>query len=643
MRPLFVKLIGSPFPSGLTQLMTDPRVLSKLNIQLYFAWDIPKSAARENVLANTMVDYIGQPIAIMVAANRAALETGGALLRWENQPLHTLSHPKEAAALGHQFGSPQAHRFGNPNRIQKKTAHIFQQWLDFVTTTDHPLPGPIIAEPYGVQTIIRLPTVNPAYIQQKVTQLLDIAIDHIVIHPLSYDARLSERIDMQIALAFAAAFVCQRSNRPVIAYPPQSLRDPLLRRHHQIETDIHLDESLKITRYRATCWLNMGGCGADGKYIAEDLLVHGHGAYEIPNAEVKVHLCKTTLPPLNYRPGRGAQIALAMIEFALQNAANKLHVDIEALREHNLLTENEYVPFRGQARNCRLQPAMQQLKTIKRAAAPAFQKNVPLALAAYESMHERQQAKAEASLLTVGTLILRSQLVWYPPPVQQQVKQAVASLLHIAIEDVVFDCPKIYPSMNRLPLPWDRHGKAVLNAVAALKNQIHSAIKNASGDFSLDRIRKNFIHVKHGKKAQQIAIEHLRNRASLEAQGTFGGQRNRGHEGPLIYYHQYGAACFEACETRFDNELRLCVLSVDQGSDFFQGHESAAVAVDETIVVIDRDADPAENITKLRQLLDPPLLLQRSHGLPSKPEPLGVMGTKTTAIESLIPVVACLP
>jgi aerobic carbon-monoxide dehydrogenase large subunit len=316
---------------------------------------------RHRVIAGNRVRYVGQAVALVVAANRYLAEDAAALVEIEYEPLPPLTDHMAAMSPGAPLLYPElgtnivyqvTQRDGNPDFAAREGDLVIRRRFEFHRQTAIPMETRgVIAKiiDNGERLHVESPTQLPQMLRTVLAGAFGMSPDRIrVTAPrLGGGFGCKEMVYPEEILVPAVARKLQR--------PVRWLED---RREHFAATTHAREETVDaeavvapdgtFVGLRLTGWANIGAAfGFVGNTPITAMGAMVRGPYRVPNLDAQMFSVVTNKTPLNVLRGAGAPQATLVMERLLDEAARILGMDRAEIRRRNLIQPNELPLDRG--------------------------------------------------------------------------------------------------------------------------------------------------------------------------------------------------------------------------------------------------------------------------------------------------------
>jgi len=300
------------------------------------------------LLAVDQVEYIGQPLALVVAKSHLGAWQAAALGRADIEELPAVFDPREALAQGMIHGQKRILVSGDPDAAFEKCHHVVQGSLasgpqeHFYFETQRAL-----AVPTEHDTIkVHASTQSPGAYHRHLAEVLGLPM-----HKVELDIRRlgggfggKESTAVWVVAPALAAFLLKR---PVKLVLPRNHDIATSGKRHPYEYDyrIGLDEEGRILAYEVDLYQHAGACADISLAVLGRSFLHASGAYRIPNIRVRAVSCRTNIPPNNAFRGFGVPQGTFAIEAAVTHAAEAMGVPAAQIKRTNLAGDGDVLPF----------------------------------------------------------------------------------------------------------------------------------------------------------------------------------------------------------------------------------------------------------------------------------------------------------
>jgi carbon-monoxide dehydrogenase large subunit len=309
-------------------------------------------------MALDTVHYVGEPVAVVVAASRYIAEDAVDLIDVDYEPLPAIS--STAAALA--AGAPLAHegardnvaihvvqRAGAPDAAFASAPHVLSETFKVVRGGGHSMECRAVAARFDTvtgQLVVWDSTQAPHYARNALARLYDMPED---------DIRLIAPADVGGGFGPKAQFYGEEAVVPWVA---MQLRTPV----KWIED--RRENFISAMMERAQTHRVQVAFDDDGSLIAlKDVFEHDQGAYvaglqvpmitlstvpgqyKIPNIHTELYSCFTNMVPTSSVRGAGRPQAVVAMERMMDRIAEYLGMDPAEVRRRNLIQPDEF-PYR---------------------------------------------------------------------------------------------------------------------------------------------------------------------------------------------------------------------------------------------------------------------------------------------------------
>ncbi len=308
------------------------------------------------VLADGLVRYVGEPIALVAAETRAAAEDAAARARVAYEDLPAVFDPRQArAADAPRVALPHAAEEGNVfNHMVIRKGDIAEGFAqaDVIVEGDYEVgyqehaylePQGVIAVPEDGGMTVYGTLQCPFYVQNAVANVLGLPMAKVRIVQTATGGGFGGKEDVPSHLAAMAAVAAWKLRRPaklvldraediattskrhpgIIRYRTGAKRNGTLT---AVEVEFHYNAGAYQTLSSAVLWRG---------------LVHAPGPYRIPHVKVDAYSVATHTVPCGAFRGFGSPQVIFAHESQMDELARKLGIDPFELRQRNALREGD--------------------------------------------------------------------------------------------------------------------------------------------------------------------------------------------------------------------------------------------------------------------------------------------------------------
>lgn len=532
----------------------------------------------EELLAEDKVEFIGQPIAVVVADSLLNAREGTRKIKAEINPLKVITDPREAFANDNLIVPPRIFNLGDVERCWTHCDHIIEGkaesggqehlYLETQGAFAYPVEGG------GIKIISS--TQSPTAVQRVTARILEIPMHKVEVDVLRLGGAFGGKEDQASAWAALAGLASHKLQKPVklILQRQEDLRMTGKRHPYSSDFKIGLNNDGKIIGYEVTFYQNAGAAADLSPAVLERTLFHCTNSYYIPNVKATAISCKTNLPPNTAFRGFGGPQGMFVIESAIYKAAEKIGIDPLEIQKKNLLDEGDEFPYGQMTKQCQSRRTWNrveqkyEVEKIKERVNEFNTKNdiykkgiafMPICFGISFTNTSMNQASALVHIYTDGSVSVSTAAVEMGQGVNDKLRRVVSGIFSISIDKVKTESANTTRIANTSPTAAsssaDLNGKATQQAC----NDILSRLKEVAGEIlntsasSEIYIKDEFVFV-NGIKTELswnelIKTTHL-NRVNLSSHAfyatpTIHFDREK-EKGEPFAYHSFGTAIVEA-------------------------------------------------------------------------------------------------
>ncbi len=530
--------------------------------------------ADESLLSEDIVEYIGEPIAVVVAESQLICKEAIKLIEIEYDELEAITDPREAFNKGSLITQPVTFSSGDVDKAFEDCDLVIEDSVD-IGGQEHlylETQGAVAIPVEGGGIILYSSTQGPTAVQRATSKVLGIPMNKIEVDVLRLGGGFGGKEDQATPWAAMAALAAYKLNKPVklILNRHDDLYMTGKRHPYSADYKIGLTKDGKILAYEATFYQNAGACADLSTAVLERTLFHATNSYYIPNVKTTGISCKTNLPPNTAFRGFGGPQGMFVIESAIWKAANKLGVPPFEIQEKNLLKEGDHFYYGQKTEHTNAIRCWEKTKELYNLAEKIDAVNrfnsenklhkkgislMPICFGISFTSSFMNQASALVHIYTDGSVGISTAAVEMGQGVNEKIRTVAARTLSIDIDRIKIESTNTTRVANTSPTAAssaaDLNGNAVLIACKQLRERLINfarQLQNASENDKIDIIEEAvYINGKTTENNWESLISKAYfNRVSLSQQAYYATPEiffNRDkNKGKPFAYHVFGAA-----------------------------------------------------------------------------------------------------
>ena len=529
----------------------------------------------EELLAEHKVDFIGHPIAIILAETKEQANKARDLISIEYEPLPAVFDPREAAKNGSLIAPSRTISLGDVDSIWERCETIVEGVIES-GGQEH-----IYMETQGSLAIPReegdillySSTQNPSTVQNIVSNILGCDMNKIEVDVKRLGGAFGGKEDQATHWAAICALGVYHTGRPVKLILDRQEDITITGKRHPYSTDykLGLDKEGKILALEADYYQNAGAAADLSTAVLGRTLFHVTNAYFIPNVRVTGYSCRTNLVPFTAFRGFGGPQGMFVMECVLSHAAEASGIPIANLQEKNLLDERDQFPYGMRVENATARRSFKQVlvdskfeelknKQFEFNETNKFVKKgisiTPICFGISFTSTFMNQAGALVNVYYDGSVNISTGAVEMGQGVNMKIKTIAARALSIKPERIRIESTNTGRVINTSPTSAssgaDMNGKATeIACLKIIERLIDLAAKKiGEGEITI----KNEVVLLNGEKTdlvwEDLVYEAYLKRVNLAAQALYATPGiyydHEKQEGKPFAYHVFGTAVTEA-------------------------------------------------------------------------------------------------
>jgi len=360
---LYAAVFPSPSAHGKIQRLDAAKARRSPGvIAVFTAADIPGQnqvggiIQDETLLAAEHVQYIGEPIALVIAESKTLAKKAFKDIELEITPLPPVLDPREAFKKGNLIIPPRTFALGDVAAAWGQCDVIVAGRVDsggqehFYMETQSAMAVPV--ENRGVT--LYSSTQSPTVVQRIAARVLGLPMHKIEVDVRRLGGGFGGKEDQATPWACMAALAAFILQRPVKLTLDRREDMMMTGKRHPYSSDfkIGLKADGTILAYEVAFYQDSGAAADLSTAILERTLFHCTNSYYIPNVKATAACCYTNLAPFTAFRGFGGPQAMFVLESAIQKASENLNLQPYVIQQKNLLKENDTFPYGMQVENC---------------------------------------------------------------------------------------------------------------------------------------------------------------------------------------------------------------------------------------------------------------------------------------------------
>jgi xanthine dehydrogenase large subunit len=320
----------------------------------------------EELLASESVDFIGQPVAVVVADGPFHARYAAEAIVVETEKLPVITDPREAFAKNELIIPPMKFSLGDTDKAWKECDVVVtgtaesggQEHVYLETQSAMAIP----VEGGGVKIISS--TQSPTAVQRVSARILNLPMHKIEVDVTRLGGGFGGKEDQATAWAAMCALSANILQRPVklVLHRQDDMRMTGKRHPYSSDFKIGLKSDGTILAYEATYFQNAGAAADLSPAVLQRTLSHCTNAYFIPNVKAIGYSCRTNLPPNTAFRGFGGPQGMFVIESAIAKAAEAMGIDKSVIQKKNLLKDGDEFPYGQKTEHCQARNTWNELE-----------------------------------------------------------------------------------------------------------------------------------------------------------------------------------------------------------------------------------------------------------------------------------------
>ena len=533
----------------------------------------------EKLFTVDTVEFIGEPIAFIVAKTQAQARVAVKKVNAEFEPLEVITDPKEAFQKGSIIlKTPKVYQNGNIENAWSKCDVILEDtvisggqehlYLETQSAISYPTEG------NGIKILSS--TQSPTTVQRIASRVLNLPAHSIESEVVRLGGGFGGKEDQATAWAVMTALAAYKLKKPVKLILARHDDMKLTGKRHPYVSDykIGISKEGKILAYEVTYYQNSGAAADLSTAILDRTLAHCTNSYFIPNVKATGWCCKTNITPNTAFRGFGGPQGMFVIESAIHKAAKKLGLDVHQIQSANLFNEGEEFPFGQKTENCKARICFDTLSSkldidkVKKETEAFNSENklfkkgfalMPICFGISFTNTMLNQASALVHVYNDGSVGVSTGAVEMGQGVNMKIRQIAASVLGIDVSRVKTETTNTTRNANTSATAAssgaDMNGNATLIACRNILERLTKFYKTKNKLEEKDLVEfqneKVFLNgVERDETWKDIVLQAYTNRINLSEHSFYATPEiyfdTKTNKGKPFAYHVYGTALITA-------------------------------------------------------------------------------------------------
>ncbi|MBX9571189.1 MAG: xanthine dehydrogenase molybdopterin binding subunit [Candidatus Obscuribacterales bacterium] len=305
----------------------------------------------EIILVEDEIMFMGQPIVIIGAEDRKAIEAAKAAIKIELEPLEAILSIKRAKELNSVIGPTRRIKRGDVEATLKNSAHVIENTFRNEGQEHFYLESQAaIAYPKENNQIeVHSSTQHPSEVQEVIAHFLGVPVNHVVCITKRMGGGFGGKESQATHPAVMASLVAFKTKRAarIIFNKDHDMQCTGKRHPFENTYKVGFDKDGRITALWAHLYSDGGAYNDLSSAVMARAMCHIDNAYWLPVVDVSGTICKTHFPPNTAFRGFGGPQGIATIENIMEEIAAYLGKDPLDVRKVNLygVGENNITPY----------------------------------------------------------------------------------------------------------------------------------------------------------------------------------------------------------------------------------------------------------------------------------------------------------
>ncbi len=299
----------------------------------------------ELLLVEEEIEFMGQPIVVIAAETRKAIEAAKKAIKIDYEKLDLILTIDQARAKKSFLGPTRRIKRGDVETAFKNAAHTIEGVFENKGQEQFYLESQaayVIPKEYN-QLEVHSSTQHPSEVQEVIAHLLSLNINEVVCITKRMGGGFGGKESQATHPAAMAALVALKTRRPAKIVYNKDQDMQVTGKRHPFKNDYKVAFTADgvITGLKVDFYSDGGAFFDLSTAVMARAMCHVDNAYYLDNADITGTICKTHLPPNTAFRGFGGPQGIAQIENIMEEIAAYLKLDPMEVRKRNLYGKEE--------------------------------------------------------------------------------------------------------------------------------------------------------------------------------------------------------------------------------------------------------------------------------------------------------------
>lgn len=353
---LYGEIFFSPVARGVIESLDISQALASPGVEgIYTSKDVPGTNIigsifrDEPLLAEERVNFVGQPVALLLANSKKEARKAKKLIKIKVKEEAPVLDPMVSFAKKDFVGPERTISRGNPAEAFKSAEHIIEGTMEnggqehMYLETQASLAVPNEDDSVNVYSGSQ----NPSEVQEHVAHVLGISQKDVVVEIKRMGGAFGGKEAQGTTWACLAALGAALSHKPVQVSLERHDDGMVTGKRHPCKSEykVGFDSNGVLSAVEIDFFFNSGATADLSTAISGRALSHSDNCYFIPHFRSSGYPCRTNLPTNTAFRGFGAPQGVLVIEAIIEKIASYLKLDPLEVRRRNLYKKGQTTPY----------------------------------------------------------------------------------------------------------------------------------------------------------------------------------------------------------------------------------------------------------------------------------------------------------
>lgn len=310
----------------------------------------PLPFGKESFLADSIVEYYGQTIGVVLATDREKAYEASRLVKVEYEELPSIISVEDGVKAKSFFPDERSIELGDCQSAFKNSKYVFEGEVKF-GAQEHfyfETQGSLVIPEEDGEMKVYASTQNPTETQEYAARVTGVPSNRIVVRTKRLGGGFGGKESRSVQFSSLCCIAAKKFKKPIRMILSR-YEDMLIsgQRHpFYMKYKVSLDENYKFTGLDINLYANAGFTMDLTRGVIDRAVFHACNCYFIPNARICGIPVKTNTASNTAYRGFGGPQGMYAMESIIVNVSEQLQIDSELIRDINYFNKGDITPYK---------------------------------------------------------------------------------------------------------------------------------------------------------------------------------------------------------------------------------------------------------------------------------------------------------